>query len=147
MIGEQAQQDDATSERVGQVRKLFEPSAASLNWVITIGLVSLGYALYLRYLVLEQTQIGLACNAGLGTWLCLTRRVVTALYQNHVFGWVSLGAAVLTFIRPSLPIFTIGLAAAAFGIVLHDAALSGLAVAFLVMCFARPAVGRASSQG
>jgi hypothetical protein len=121
-------------------RRLFRPSAASFNWVITIGFVSLGYAMYLRYLVIEQTQIGLACDGGLKTWQCLSRTVVSALFENQVFGWVSLGAAVLTLIRPTLPWFTIGVAASAFGIVLHNAALSGLAAALLIMCFARPVV-------
>ena len=120
--------------------RLFQPSAVSLNWVIAIGFVSLGYAMYLRYLVIEQTQIGLACDAGLGTWLCLSRTVVSALFENEVFGWISLGAAVLTLIRPVLPLFTIALAASAFGIVLHNAALSGLTAALLIMCFARPVV-------
>jgi len=120
--------------------RLFRPSAASLNWVIAIGFVSLGYAMYLRYLVIEQTQTGLACDVGLRTWLCLSRTVVSALFENEVFGWIGLGAAVLTLIRPALPMFAIGLAASAFGIVLHNAALSGLAAALLVMCFARPVV-------
>jgi hypothetical protein len=132
---------DPVPDRPPQERRLFRPSAASLNWVIAIGFVSLGYAMYLRYLVIEQTQIGLACDAGLRTWLCLSRTVVSALFE--VFGWVSLGAAVLAMIRPGLPLFTIGLAASAFGIVLHNAALSGLAAALLVMCFARPVVDQA----
>jgi hypothetical protein len=123
-----------------QKRRLFRPSAASLNWVIAIGFVSLGYAIYLRYLVIEQTQIGLVCDTGLRTWQCLSRTVVSALFENEVFGWVSLGAAVLTMIRPVLPLFTIGLATSAFGIVLHNAGLSGLAAALLIMCFARPVV-------
>ncbi len=121
-------------------RRLFRPSATSLNWVISIGFMSLGYAIYLRYLVIEQTQIGLACDAGLRTWLCMSRTVASALFEHQVFGWISLGAAVLTLIRPLLPLFTIGLAASAFGIVLHNAALSGLAAALLIMCFARPVV-------
>ena len=116
------------------------PSARALNWLLTIGFLSLGYALYLRYLVIEQTQIGLACDAGLKTWQCLSRTVVSALFENEVFGWVSLGAAVLTLIRPVLPLFTIGLATSAFGIVLHNAGLSGLAAALLIMTFARPVV-------
>jgi hypothetical protein len=120
----------------------FRPSAASLNWVIAIGFMSLGYAMYLRYLVIEQSQIGLACDAGLKTWLCLSRTVVSALFNNQVFGWVGLGAAALTLIRPALPLFTIGLAASAFGLVLYNAALSGLAAALLVMCFARPVVAQ-----
>jgi hypothetical protein len=118
--------------------RLFRPSPASLNWVITIGFLALGYAIWLRYLVIEQTQIGLACDGGLKTWLCLSRTVVQAFFENEVFGWVSLGAAVLAMIRPTLPLFTIGLAASAFGIVLHNAGLSGLAAALLILSFARP---------
>jgi hypothetical protein len=120
--------------------RLFRPSAASLNWMIAIGFVSLGYAMYLRYLLIEQSAIGLACDAGLKTWLCLSRTVVSALFNNEVFGWVGLGGAVLTLIRPSLPLFTIALAASALGIVLYNAALCGLAAALLIMCFARPAI-------
>ena len=131
---------DPAPDNPHQERRLFRPSAASLNWVIAIGFLALGYAIYLRYLVIEQTQIGLACDAGLRTWQCLSRTVVSALFENEVFGWISLGAAVLTLIRPVLPLFTISLAASAFGIVLHNAGLSGLAAALLIMCFARPVV-------
>jgi len=120
--------------------RLFRPSAAALNWVIAIGLVALSYALYLRYLVIENVGVGLACDGGLKTWLCLSRRMVTALFENQVFGWVGFGAAVLALVRPSLPLFTIGLAASALGIVLHNAALAGLAAGLLIMCFARPVV-------
>ena len=132
---------DASPDSLHQTPRLFRPSAASFNWDITIGLLALGYAIYLRYLVIEQTQIGLTCDAGLRTWLCLSRTVVSAFFENEVFGWVSLGAAVLALIQPSLPLFTIGLAASAFGIVLHNAGLSGLAAALLIMCFARPVPG------
>jgi hypothetical protein len=123
-----------------QEPRLFQPSAAALNWVIAIGFLALGHAIYLRYLVIEQTQTGLACDAGLRTWLCLSRAAVLALFEHEVFGWVSLGAAVLALIRPGLPLFTIGLAASAYGIVLHNAGLSGLAAALLILCFARPIV-------
>ncbi len=132
---------DSAPDGSRQDRQQFRPSPAALNWVIAIGFVALGYAIYLRYLVVEQTQVGLACDAGLRTWLCLSRTVVTALFENEVFGWISLGAAVLTLIRPVLPLFTIGLAASAFGIVLHNAGLSGLAAALLILSFARPVAG------
>jgi hypothetical protein len=128
------------SRRDGAERRLFRPSPSALNWVIAIGFVSLGYVIYLRYLVIEQSSIGLACDAGLKTWQCLARTVVSALFNHQVFGWVGLGAAALALMRPSLPLFAIGLAASAFGLVLYDAALSGLAAALLIMCFARPAV-------
>jgi len=134
--------DEPSADRPRAKPVPFRPSAASLNWVIAIGFLSLGYAMYLRYLVIEQSQIGLACDAGLKTWLCLSRTVVSALFNSQVFGWVGLGAAALTLIRPALPLFAIGLAASAFGLVLYNAALSGLAAALLVMCFARPAVAQ-----
>jgi hypothetical protein len=131
---------DPLPDSLHQEPRLFRPSAASLNWVIMIGFLSLGYAIYLRYLVIEQTQIGLACDAGLKTWQCLSRTVVSAFFDYEVFGWVSLSAAVLALVRPTLPLFTIGVAASAFGIVLHNAGLSGLAAALLILCFARPVV-------
>jgi len=131
---------DTASHEANSPRRsrLFAPSAAALNWVISIGFVSLGYAMYMRYLVIEQPSVGLACDAGLDTWLCLSRKVVIALFENYVFGWVSLGAALLALIRPSVPLFTIGLATTAFGLVLQNAGLSGFAAALLIMCFARP---------
>jgi hypothetical protein len=137
---------DAATDRPHHEPRLFRPSAASLNWVIAIGFSALGYAIYMRYLVLEKTQVGLACDAGLTTSICLSRTVVMAFFEHEVFGWVSLGAAILAFIRPSLPLFTIGLAASAFGIVLHNPGLSGLAAALLILCFARPAVDPVADQ-
>ena len=92
----------------------------------------------MRYLVIEQPSVGLACDAGLATWLCLSRKVTAALFDRYVFGWVSLGAATLNLIRPSVPLLTIALVFTAFGIVLYNASLSGFAAALLVMCFARP---------
>jgi hypothetical protein len=137
--GAGSEPDCAPDAGHAEAARLFRPSAASLNWVIAIGFLSLGYAMYLRYLVIEQSAVGLACDNGLKTWLCVSRTVVSALFNNEVFGWVGVGGAVLALIRPSLPLFTIALSASAFGIVLYNAALSGLAAALLVMCFARPA--------
>ncbi|HEY4774819.1 MAG TPA: hypothetical protein VIH40_08365, partial [Xanthobacteraceae bacterium] len=105
----------------------FLPSARQANWLIAIGFLSLGYALYLRYLVIENVPVGLACDSGLKTWLCLSRTVAAALAHNGVFGWVALGAAAIHFVRPSVVLFAIALAVTAFGLVLFDASLSGLA--------------------
>lgn len=103
-----------------------------------IGLIALGYALYLRYLVIELPSVGLACQGGLQTWLCSTRALVMTLFNNSVFGWVALGAAIVNLIRPTLAVFALGLAAAAFGVVLYNVGLSGLAAALLILSFARP---------
>jgi hypothetical protein len=119
--------------------KLFLPSARATNGLLIVGFCALGYALYLRYLVIELSSVGLACNAGLDTWLCFTRRIVTALFTHWVFGIAALIAAVLNLLRPSLAFFAVALAAAGFGIVLYNVALSALAVGFLVVSFARRA--------
>ena len=119
-------------------RRMFLPSARQTNLLLVVGFSCLGYALYLRYLVIEQSTVGLACEAGLATWLCATRRVVLALFNHNVFGIAALGAAALNFIRPSLVLFTIALAAASFGIVLYNIALSSVAIALLILSFSRP---------
>jgi hypothetical protein len=54
--------------------KLFLPNARAANWLLVIGFCSIGYALYMRYLAVEQSTVGLACQAGLNTWLCFTRQ-------------------------------------------------------------------------
>lgn len=120
------------------MRHLFVPTARQLNVLIAIGLLALGYAIYLRYLVIEQTLIGLACDGGLPTWLCSTRHVVIRLFQHGIFGIVALGAAGLNLVRPSLVLFTIGLVAGSFGVVLYNVGLSGLAVGLLILSLARP---------
>jgi hypothetical protein len=119
-------------------RPLFAPTARQTNWLILIGLLSLGYALYLRYLAIELSSVGLACQAGQQTWLCSTRALVMTLFNHSVFGWVALGAAIINLVRPTLPVFALGLAAAAFGAVLYNVGLSALAVALLILSFARP---------
>jgi hypothetical protein len=119
-------------------RPLFAPTARQTSWLIVLGLVSFGYALYLRYLAIELSSVGLACQGGLQTWLCATRQLVMTLFNNSVFGWVALGAAIINLIRPTLPVFALGLVAAAFGVVLYNVGLAALAAALLILSFARP---------
>jgi len=119
-------------------RPLFLPTARQTNWLIAAGLLSIGYALYLRYLAVEFTSVGLACQAGLQTWLCFTRKIVIALFTNSVFGFVAVAAALLNLIRPSLVLFGVGLMAAGFGVVLYNVGLSALAVGLLILSLARP---------
>lgn len=119
-------------------RPLFAPTARQTNWLIVLGLVALGYALYLRYLAIELSSVGLACQGGLQTWLCATRKLVMTLFSHSVFGWVALGAALVNLVRPTLAVFALGLVAAAFGVVLYNVGLSALAAALLILSFARP---------
>jgi hypothetical protein len=119
-------------------RRPFLPTARQVNVLLTVGFLSVGYALYLRYLAIENTPVGLACQAGLDTWLCATRRVATALFNHSFFGWVAFGAAALHLLRPSMVLLTVALAAAGLGIVLYNVALSALAAALLILALARP---------
>ena len=117
----------------------FLPTAGQTNVLLIVGFLSVGYALYLRYVVIEQSSVSLPCEAGLATWLCLTRRVAIALFGHSVFGIAALAAAVLNLIRPNVLLLAIGLGAAGFGIVLYNVGLSALAVALLMLSLARPA--------
>jgi hypothetical protein len=120
-------------------RRLFLPTARQTNWLLIIAFLSVGEALYLRYLAIENSNVALACQAGLKTWLCGTFRLTIVLYNDQVFGMVAMIAAVLNMLRPSLVLSAIVLAAAGFGVVLHNADLSALAAALLILSLARPA--------
>jgi hypothetical protein len=119
--------------------RLFLPTARQTNWLLIVGFLSLGEALYLRYLGIENSQVAQACQAGLNTWLCSTLKLVIALFMHSVFGWSAIAAALLNLVRPSLVLLAFALVATTFGLVLHNTALSGLAAALLMLSLARPA--------
>jgi len=120
-------------------RPLFLPTARQANWLLVIAFLGVGEALYLRYMAIENGNVSLACQAGLKTWLCGTFRLTIVLFNHEVFGAVALVAALLNLIRPSLVLIGLALAAAGFGIVLHNADLSALAAGVLILSLARPA--------
>ena len=63
---------------------------ARRNWLIAVGLLAVGYAIYLRYMIVENVPVGLACDAGQQTWLCLSRKIAGTLDNNGAFGWIAL---------------------------------------------------------
>jgi hypothetical protein len=119
--------------------RLFLPSARATNVLLTVGFCALGYAFYVRYLVIEQSSVSLACQAGLKSWLCTSRQIVTVLFGYSVFGAVALIVAALNLLRPSLVLFAAALAAACFGVVLYNVGLAALAAGLLVLSLARRA--------
>jgi len=119
--------------------RLFLPSARQVNWLLAIGFLAVGEALYLRYLAIEYAPVALACQAGLDTWLCATFRLTIALFNHSAFGFLAVISAALNLLRPSVVLVAVGLAASGFGLVLHNANLAGLAVALLILSLARPA--------
>lgn len=119
--------------------RLYRPDPRTIQVLLIVGFCSIGYALYLRYMAIEQSTVGLACQAGLNTWLCSTRQIVTSLFNHSVFGWAAVILAVLHLIRPSSVLFAGALAVGCLGVVLYNVALSSLALSLLVLSFARRA--------
>jgi hypothetical protein len=117
----------------------FRLSPYQVQWLLIVGFVTVGYALYLRYLAIELSSVALACDAGLQTLACKSRALATPLFKNSVFGAAALVIAVLHVMRPSIVLLTGGLIAAGLGIVLYNIVLSGLAIGLLILGFARPA--------
>ena len=120
-------------------KHLFRLTPYQVQWLLIVGFVSVGYALYLRYLAIEFSTVALACEGGLGTMLCKTRSLATYLFQHSIFGSVALVIGMLNLMRPSIVLLTGGLIAAGFGIVLYNVVLSGLAIGLFILGFARPA--------
>ena len=117
----------------------FRLTPYQVQWLMVVGFLTIGYALYLRYLAIEFSPVALACDAGLRTMPCEARSLATVLFKNSVFGIVAIVIAVLHVVRPSIVLLTGGLIAAGLGIVLYNVSLSGIAVGLLILGFARPA--------
>ncbi len=117
----------------------FRLSPYQVQFLMVVGFVTVGLALYLRYFGVEFSTTALACDAGLQNMMCKSRALATSLFKNSVFGIVALVIATLNLMRPSIVLLAGGLVAAGLGIVLYNIALSGLAIGLLILGFARPA--------
>jgi hypothetical protein len=119
----------------------FRPTPLQGVFLAALTAAALGCALYLRYGLIENSIIGVACDTGPKTWLCALRTGTIALFDYSAFGWIALAAAVLHIVRPAVPVLAVGLLAAAFGIVLYkyNVLMAGLAVGIMILAFARPA--------
>jgi hypothetical protein len=121
-------------------RPLFLPTARQTNLLLIVAFLSVGEALYIRYMAIENLNVELACQAGANnTWLCSAFRLSIAFFNHGVFGAVAVAAALLNLIRPSIVLTSVALAAAGFGVVLHNADLAALAAGLLILSLARPA--------
>lgn len=119
-------------------RSLFRPTTREAAVLGVTALLALGFALAMRYLAIENTPLGLACDAGDSRFVCTARKTVLAFSQATLFGGVALGAALMNMIRPSLALCGIALAGAGMGLVLYNTSLSAVAIAVLAFSLARP---------
>ena len=124
-------------------QRSFLPGPRASNIIIACGAAALGWAIYMRYALVEQSAVGLAC-AGIETGTCTTRALVITLFGYSAFGIAAIITSVIQFIRPSVPMFTIALMATAIGVVMYNNNLSALAAGLLLISFARPWRGAAA---
>ena len=119
-------------------RPLHRPTSRQAACLAAIALAALSYGFFMRYQVIEQSAVGIACEGNGATWLCASRRTAIALFTPEAFGIVALGAALLNLLRPSVIFWGIALLSGGAGIVLYNTALSALAAALLLLSLARP---------
>jgi hypothetical protein len=116
----------------------FLPSKREALLLALVGLASLGTALLLRYGIIQNTPLGLACEAGRGGFVCALRLGVILLFTFSVFGWGALAAAMIQLFRPNVLVLGLGLVFALAGLVLYNTGASALAIALLLLSLARP---------
>jgi hypothetical protein len=118
--------------------KLFVLSKRALAALVILGLAALGAALYLRYAIIQNSAIGVACEAGEESLTCALRLAVILMFVRSAFGGIALIASCLQLWRPNVVALATGLVFALFGLVLYNTRVSALAVALLVLSLARP---------
>jgi hypothetical protein len=119
--------------------RLFLPSRREALVLALLGAAALGAALFFRYGIVQNTPLGLACEAGRGGVVCAARLAVILKFTFSVFGWGALIAAAIQLWRPNVVTFGIGLVFALSGLVLYNTGASALAFALLLLSLARPA--------
>jgi Gpi18-like mannosyltransferase len=118
---------------------LFRPSLPATLILVPLVIAALGVALFLRYGIIQNTPIGLACEGGGESLTCTVRLTAILMFTWDVFGWVAVAAALIQLWRPNSVAFGISVVFAALGLVLYNTRLSALAVALLVLSLARAA--------
>ncbi|MEP9377986.1 hypothetical protein ABLE91_14805 [Aquabacter sp. CN5-332] len=116
----------------------FTPGPRAMNWLIFTTMAATGWAFYVRYLVIEPSIVGLACDAGLKSAQCQMRSVVIALFGWSVFGAIALAAAAFQFLKPSRAGLLIGFAFAGIALVLYNNIAGAIAAMLLILSLARP---------
>ena len=105
---------------------------------------SFAIALCLRYLVVENPKLQEICQLGAPGVGCCALRVLIALFQWSVFGWIALIAAALNLLRPSVLVFSIAVSATSLALIMYNAGLAAFALALLLLAPARLSRGTAS---
>jgi hypothetical protein len=122
--------------------RLYKPRGIQVAVFAAIAALALGGGFYVRYQLIEQAGVGIACQTGSASTACSVRSSAILIYEHSVFGVSAVTSSLLNLIRPSVVFIAITLLAGGLGIVLYNVALSALALTLLIFCLARPIPGR-----
>jgi hypothetical protein len=117
----------------------FRPAVPTAFALAALGAAALGLAVYMRYRLVEPASVGLVCDAGAMTTVCIVRRVFIGIFVWNGFGGAALIATGLALVRPSSLLIGVALIAGLTGVVCYNTQLSALALALLPLVLARPA--------
>jgi hypothetical protein len=116
----------------------FRPSHRAFAGLAAVAAAALGLAAYMRYQLVEPASVGLVCDAGATTILCMIRRAFVLTFVWNGFGTAALIATANALVRPSVFAVAVALAFGMLGVVLYNTQLSALALALLPLVLARP---------
>jgi len=101
--------------------------------------LALGVAYLLRFLLVENQAVAVACAAR-GTGLdCVLLESMVFTFHSLILGWFALAAALLALALPRLWTFLLALVPAAFALVLYNVELGATAVTLCLLATARGA--------
>jgi hypothetical protein len=123
----------------------FLPTPRETNFLLLLGFLTLGAAIYLRQSLSDTEALAALCIGGSPRPACSLYRFLTELSALEFFGVVALFAAALHFWRPEIKLFSVALVATILGLFLGNIGVSAFAAAILVVAFARPV--NASKRG
>jgi hypothetical protein len=128
----------SSEQNTQRASKLFLPSRRASLVLAALSIVSLSTALFLRYGIVQNSVIGVACEAGEMSLTCKIRLAVILAFMQDLFGWVAMIAAGVQLWRPNIVAFGTSLIFALVGLVLYNTRASALAICLLVLSLARP---------
>lgn len=120
-------------------RSSFRPGRLATAALFVAAASALGLAVYMRYWIVEPAAVGLVCDKGAMTSVCIVRRVFVGIFTWNGFGAAALVATALALLRPASLLVGAALIFGLIGVVNYNTQLSALALALLPLVLARPA--------
>src|SRR5262245_40621849 len=113
--------------------KLFLPSRRAGFVLAGLSIAALSIALFVRYGVIQNSVIGVACESGEVSLTCKIRLAVILMFIQDLFGWVAIITAGVQLWRPKTVAFGTSLIFALLGLVPVNTCASRVSVALLLL--------------